>query len=61
MIAEPTLALDLPLKTIVFEDANGTVRVTHNSPQYLKKRHSIPDELLKNISSIVEIVESLFK
>jgi uncharacterized protein (DUF302 family) len=61
MVAVPTLALDFPLKVLVSEDAKGKVWVTYNSPQYLKERHNIPDELLKNIAGIVEIAESASK
>ena len=61
MIAAPTLALDFPLKIIVSEDAKGKVWVTYNTPHYLKERHNIPDELLKNIAGVVEIAESALK
>ena len=61
MIAAPTLALDFPLKIIVSEDAKVKVWVTYNSPQYLKERHNIPDELLKNIAGIIDIAESSAK
>ena len=61
MIAAPTLALDFPLKIIVSEDAKGKVWVIYNTPKYLKERHNIPDELLKNITGIVEIAESASK
>jgi uncharacterized protein (DUF302 family) len=50
MVAAPTLALDLPLKALVWEDADGKVWVTYNSPEYLQQRHNIPKELLPNIA-----------
>lgn len=61
MIAAPTLALDFPLKVLVSQDENRKVWVSYNSPLYLKERHNIPDELLKNISGIVSIVDSAAK
>ncbi|MGA3060212.1 MAG: DUF302 domain-containing protein [Candidatus Bathyarchaeia archaeon] len=61
MIASPTLAVDFPLKVLVSEDENRRVWLSYNSPQYLKDRHNIPEELLKNISGIVSIVESSAK
>ncbi len=61
MIAAPTLALDFPLKVLVSQDEKGRVWVSYNSPLYLKERHNIPDELLKNISGIVSIVDSAAK
>ena len=59
MVAAPTVAIDFPLKILVSEDDDGKVRVTYNSLQYLKNRHNIPDDLLKNIAGIVQIAESV--
>lgn len=57
MLAAPSVALDLPLKILVAEDKAGKVWVSYNSPQYLRDRHQIPDDLLKNIV-IVETLAS---
>ena len=58
MVAAPTLAIDLPLKVLVSEDERGAVWLSYNSPEYLKLRHDIPEDLLKNIAGIAWIVES---
>jgi uncharacterized protein (DUF302 family) len=50
MVAAPSLAIDLPLKALVSEDAEGKVWVTYNSPEYLQERHGVPAELIKNIA-----------
>src|ERR1700749_3053816 len=50
MVAAPSLAIDLPLKALVAEDAPGKVSVTYNDPQYLKERHGVPDDLVKNLA-----------
>jgi len=50
MVAAPSLAIDLPLKALVAEDAQGKVWVTYNSPEYLKERHGVPQELIKNLA-----------
>lgn len=50
MNAAPSLAIDLPLKALVSEDEKGAVWVSYNSPEYLKKRHGLPDDLMKNIA-----------
>jgi len=50
MVAAPSLAIDLPLKALVAEDAAGKVSVTYNDPQYLKERHGVPGELIKNLA-----------
>jgi uncharacterized protein (DUF302 family) len=52
MLASPTVAIDLPLKILVAEDANGKRWISYNSPQYLKNRHGLSDELVKNIAII---------
>lgn len=55
MLAAPSIAIDLPLKILVWEDAQGKVWVSYNSPDYLKERHGLPQELLQNIA----VVETL--
>lgn len=57
MVASPTLAIDLPLKALAWEDASGKVWLSYNTPEYLKQRHNIPDELLKNISGVGALLE----
>jgi uncharacterized protein (DUF302 family) len=59
MIASPTLAIDLPLKVLVWEDAGGKVWVSYNSPEYLKQRHNIPGDLLQNIAGIGPLLEKV--
>ena len=41
MQAYPTLAIDLPLKALIWEDAHGQVWVSTNSPEYLQRRHGM--------------------
>jgi uncharacterized protein (DUF302 family) len=55
MIASPSIAIDLPLKILIAEDADGKVWVSYNDPAYLKNRHNLPDNLLQNIA----VVETL--
>jgi uncharacterized protein (DUF302 family)/uncharacterized membrane protein YidH (DUF202 family) len=55
MLAVPSIAIDLPLKVLVWEDSSANVWVSYNSPAYLQKRHNVPDELMQNIA----IVETL--
>lgn len=61
MIVSPTLAIDLPLKALVWEDGEGKVWVSYNSPDYLKQRHNIPDTLLANISAVGSLVEETMR
>lgn len=50
MVAAPSLAIDLPLRALVAEDAGGRVSVSYNSPEYLQERHGVPAELIKNLA-----------
>lgn len=52
MLAAPSIALDLPLKILVWEDEQTKVRISYNSPAYLRERHDFPPELLPNIALI---------
>ena len=56
MIARPGIAIDLPLKALAWEDASGKVWLSYNSPQYLKERHGLPEDLLKNIAGIGPLI-----
>jgi uncharacterized protein (DUF302 family) len=49
MVAAPSAAIDLPLKALAWEDAQGKVWLSYNAPEYLQQRHGIPADLLKNI------------
>jgi uncharacterized protein (DUF302 family)/uncharacterized membrane protein YidH (DUF202 family) len=55
MLAAPSIAIDLPLKILVWEDGQGNVWISYNSPEYLKERHALPRDLLQNIA----VVETL--
>jgi uncharacterized protein (DUF302 family) len=57
MVASPTLAIDLPLKALAWEDASGKVWLSYNTPEYLRQRHNIPDELLTNISGVSALLQ----
>jgi uncharacterized protein (DUF302 family) len=52
MLASPSVALDLPLKILVAQDAAGKVWISYNAPAYLQARHNLPPELLPNIAVI---------
>jgi uncharacterized protein (DUF302 family) len=51
MLAAPSIAIDLPLKVLVWEDSEGAVWLSWNTPEYLQQRHGVPAELVKNISA----------
>jgi len=57
MLAAPTIAIDLPMKLLVWEDANGQVWISYNAPEYLQKRHALP----QNLAAALGAVEALAK
>jgi uncharacterized protein (DUF302 family) len=50
MLAAPSVAIDLPLKILVWEDREGKVWISYNTPEYLKERHGLPQQLLQNVA-----------
>ncbi len=58
MQAAPSMALDLPLKVVAWEDAAGQVQVSYNDPHYLQVRHHLSDDLIQNISGIHALVDA---
>ena len=55
MLAAPSIAIDLPLKILVWEDADGKVWVSYNSPDYLRERHNVPTDLMQNIGVVAAL------
>jgi uncharacterized protein (DUF302 family) len=56
MVAQPLIALDLPLKILAWEAEDGKVSLSYNDPNYLKQRFSLSDELVKNIAVIAPLI-----
>lgn len=61
MVASPLLALDLPLKILVWQSNDGRVWVSYTSVAYLATRYSIPPELTGNIAVIEMVVDSALR
>ena len=57
MQASPSLAIDLPLKALFWQDADGKIWLTYNDPTYLMRRHDVPSELLPNIAGASALFE----
>ena len=58
MQAAPSAAIDLPLKALVAESADGSTTVTINDPGYLKTRHALPEELQKNVAGLGPLLDA---
>ena len=59
MLAAPLAALDIPLKVLVWEDRNGAVSVSCNSPGFLAERHHLEGALRAPFDAVESIVEAL--
>jgi uncharacterized protein (DUF302 family) len=55
MLAAPSSAIDLPLKILVWEDEESKVWISHNSEDYLQRRHGLPRELMQNIAVVATL------
>jgi uncharacterized protein (DUF302 family) len=57
MVAAPSIAIDLPLKALAWQDDQGQVWLSYNSPEYLQQRHGFPTDLMKNIAGISTLIQ----
>jgi uncharacterized protein (DUF302 family) len=55
MLAAPSIALDLPLKILVWQDDQEKVWISYNSVEYLRERHNVPANLLPNLAAVEAI------
>jgi uncharacterized protein (DUF302 family) len=59
MVAAPLAALDIPLKVLVWEDGNGAVSVSYNSPGFLAERYHLEGALRAPFDAVESIVEAV--
>jgi uncharacterized protein (DUF302 family) len=59
MLATPSIAIDLPLKILIWEDEQGKSWVSYNDPQYLAERHGLPQNLVQNIAFVETLAASI--
>jgi len=57
MQAQPAVGLDLPLKALIWEDADGHVTIAYNEPQYVLQRHGLPASFTANISGVIPLLQ----
>ena len=58
MLQAPAVGLDLPLKVLAWEDADGKVWAAYNDPQYIVRRHGIDAALAANLAAVVPLIEA---
>ena len=59
MAAAPLAGLDIPLKVLVWQDRNGAVSVSYNSPGFVAGRHHLQGALRAPFDAVESIVEAL--
>lgn len=57
MNASPSIAIDLPLKALAWEDASGQVWLSFNDPAYLQRRHGLADDLVKPLAAVGVLID----
>ena len=57
MQSVPAAGLDLPLKALVWEDAEGHTQIAYNDPQYIIRRHGLDAALAANLAAVVPLIE----
>jgi uncharacterized protein (DUF302 family) len=61
IVASPLLALDLPLKILVWRNRDGEVLVSYNATSYIARCHDIPWDLVGNIAGIDALGQGALK
>jgi uncharacterized protein (DUF302 family) len=59
MQAVPASGLDLPLKVLAWEDAQGKAWIAYNRPEYVIARHGLPATLAANLAGVIPLIESV--
>ena len=59
MLVAPTIAIDLPLKILIWQDDQEKVWVSYNTPEYLAERHGLPPHLAQNIGFIETLASNI--
>ena len=61
MVASPLIALELPLRALVWQDNAGNVQISYTDPVFLAERFALPDELRANIAGIGALIDSALR
>ncbi len=52
-----TTGIDLPLKALAWQAADGTVSLTYFDPSFLRRRYALPDDVMKPIEALTTLIE----
>lgn len=56
MVASPSAGLDLPIKVLAWEDADGHCRVAFNAAGYITQRHQLAPSMNANLEAVVPLI-----
>lgn len=56
MVAAPTIAIDLPLKVLVWQADGGGVWIGYNQAEYIAARHGLPQHLVPALAAVNALV-----
>ena len=59
MVASPLLALDLPMKVLVWADDAGATWMTYADPAWLGERYGLSPEMARPLGAVARITESV--
>jgi len=57
MIEQPSVGIDLPLKALLWEDADGRSWLAYNDPSYIVRRHGVRAALAANLAAVIPLLE----
>src|ERR1700733_15112862 len=57
MLAVPTAAIDLPLKALAWQDADGKFWLSYNDPAYIQRRYGLSDDVMKPLVGLDALIE----
>jgi uncharacterized protein (DUF302 family) len=61
MAAHPTMAIDLPMKALAWQDAAGKVWIGFNSVDYMQRRYGLTDAETKSLAVVGVLIEAALK
>jgi uncharacterized protein (DUF302 family) len=59
MQAEQTIGIDLPLKALVYADADGKVWLAYNDPHWLSGRHGLGGAVAQNLAALTNALNAV--
>jgi len=61
MQAVQTIAIDLPLKALVWQDADGKTWLAYNDPAWIARRHHIPAGMERTLVAMSDALAAVAK